>query len=107
MLIIIYIVPDDYLRVSAKKKKNIFLTVTIPWNPPKIMCAVVTIILNYTTNGHGRGGVVDFHTEIEFYDIFYDIFKYNYTDYELPPVTGKDFESPPLPLPSGLGGCLK
>ena len=22
------------MRVSAKKKKNIFLTVTIPWNPP-------------------------------------------------------------------------
>ena len=63
------------------------------------MCVVVTIIFNYTTNGHGRGGVVDFHTEIEFYDIFYDIFKYNYTDYELPPVTGKDFESPPAPFP--------
>ena len=51
------------------------------------MCVVVTIIFNYTTNGHGRGGVVDFHTEIEFYDIFYDIFKYNYTDCELAPVS--------------------
>ena len=50
------------------------------------MCVVVTIIFNVTTNGHGRGGVVDFHTEIEFYDIFYEIFKYNYTDYELAPV---------------------
>ena len=70
------------------------------------MCVVVTIIFNYTTNGHGRGGVLDFHTEIEFYDIF----KYNYTDYELPPVTGKDFDSPLSPSPpphSGLGGCLK
>ena len=55
------------------------------------MCVVVTIIFNVTTNGHGRGGVVDFHTEIEFYDIFYDIFKYNYTDSELAPVSGKDF----------------
>ena len=62
------------------------------------MCVVVTIIFNVTTNGHGRGGVVDFHTEIEFYDIFYDIFKYNYTDYELaPPVSGMDFESLPPP----------
>ena len=62
------------------------------------MCVVVTIIFNYTTNGHGWGGVLDFHIEIEFYDIFYDIFKYNYTDYELAPVSGNDFESPPLPL---------
>ena len=47
------------------------------------MCVVVTIISIYTTNGHGRGGVVDFHIEIEFYDIF----KYNYTDSELAPVS--------------------
>ena len=50
------------------------------------MCVVVTIISNYTTNGHGRGGDLLPHTEIEFYDIFYEIFKYNYTDYELAPV---------------------
>ena len=43
------------------------------------MCVVVTIIFNVTTNGHGRGGVVDFQKEIDFYDIF----KYNYTDCEL------------------------
>ena len=63
------------------------------------MCVVVTIIFNVTTNGHGRGGVVDFHTEIEFYDIFYDIFKYNYTDSELAPVSGKDFWITTLHLP--------
>ena len=70
------------------------------------MCVVVTIISNYTTNGHGRGGVVDFHIEIEFYDIF----KYNYTDSELAPVSSNDFESPPLSPStpqSRLGGCLK
>ena len=50
------------------------------------MCVVVTIISNYATNGHGRGGDLLPHTEIEFYDIFYEIFKYNYTDYELAPV---------------------
>ena len=64
------------------------------------MCVVVTIISNYTTNGHGRGGDLLPRREIEFYDIFYEIFKYNYTDYELAPVSGNDFESPPLPLPS-------
>ena len=37
------------------------------------------IIFNYSTNGHGRGGVLDFHIEIDFYDVF----KYNYTDCEL------------------------
>ena len=69
------------------------------------MCVVVTIIFNVTTNGHGRGGVVDFHTEIEFYDIFYDIFKYNYTDYELAQVPALSWQ--PSRPHSGLGGCLK
>ena len=69
------------------------------------MCVVVTIIFNYTTNGHGWGGVLDFHIEIEFYDIFYDIFKYNYTDYELaPPVStlARILTHSPLPPPLPL-----
>ena len=34
--IIIYLPPDDNLRVSAQKKKFFFFVVTIAWNLPKI-----------------------------------------------------------------------